>query len=123
MECRENYFFNWRKFFQCLCYCKKDNLKCEKECNCINFCLKEILVCDLGCLKYLFKFIWDCEECYKECIYEYKYCNDYCEKQVNLFIYNVKILVFIYYLLLVYSCDIYVSIVNCIILKIYLNKV
>lgn len=80
MECRENHLSNRRKFFQCSRHCKKDNSKCEKECNCTNLCSKEILACDLGCSKHMFKFTWDREECYKECIHEYKYCNDHCKK-------------------------------------------
>lgn len=80
MECRENHLSRRRKFFKCSRQCKIDNTKCEEECTCTNLCSKEIRACDLGCSKYLFTFSWDREECFKECIHEDKYCNDYCEK-------------------------------------------
>lgn len=80
MKCRENHLSHRRKFFKCSRQCKIDNTKCEEECTCTNLCSKEIRACDLGCSKYLFTFSWDREECFKECIHEDKYCNDYCEK-------------------------------------------
>lgn len=80
MKCRENHLSHRRKFFKCSRQCKIGNTKCEEECTCTNLCSKEIRACDLGCSKYLFTFSWDREECFKECIHEDKYCNDYCEK-------------------------------------------